>query len=290
MSYDERQNGLRSRDRTESVEVGSDGAGPVDVGPVGVDHDEWADPRTPTLVRPSLSRRPLSQLAGRFRPWVEWFGAGRMVAAALTVVMVVVGGWWLLRAPAPPTEAVLPYAASAGATSMPGPAEPADDRSATSAPPVAPASSAPERLVVHVAGAVAAPGVYELPAEARVHAAIDAAGGLLAEADPAALNLAARLTDGERVYVSRVGEVPPVVAAPERSPGSSVPLGPTGPIDLNRASVSELDELPGVGPTTAEAIVDHREQQGPFATVDDLDAVRGIGPAKLEAIRDLVQV
>lgn len=287
MFDDERQNSPRSRHDDGPSDVDS-----ADVDSLGGDRGGWVEERAPTLERPPLSRRPLAQLLGRVRPWVEWFGLGRLVVAAVTVVLVVAGGWWLLRAPAAPTEAVLPYASPGGATSVPETAPAGADVAPTSAPPSTPASSAPARLVVHVAGAVAMPGVYELPAQARVHAAIDSAGGLLADADPAALNLAAPLTDGERVYVSRVGEVPPVVAAPDRPPASVAvgPAAPTGPIDVNRASASELEELPGVGPATAQAIVDHREQQGPFATVDDLDAVRGIGPAKLAAMRDLVEV
>ncbi|CAN5778488.1 hypothetical protein BH18ACT2_BH18ACT2_12880 [soil metagenome] len=207
---------------------------------------------------------------GRLRPWIEWFGAGRLIAGAVTMVVLVVVGWWLLRAPVPPTEAGLPLA-----TAPPGP---------TSTPPTA-TTGPPRPILVHVAGAVAVPGVYELAADARVETAIDAAGGAMPTADPGALNLAAVVADGERVYVPVVGEAPP----PAPSSGG-VAEGPAGPIDLNRASVEELDELPGIGPATATAIVEHRTEHGPFASVDDLEAVRGIGPAKLEGLRDLVRV
>jgi competence protein ComEA len=189
---------------------------------------------------------------------------------------VLAGGWWLLRTPPPPTEAGLPYAAT----------------STSSVAPVAVTSSAPDvsspaALVVHVAGAVARPGVYEVAGGSRVHDAIDAAGGAVRRADPGALNLAAPLSDGERIYVPRVGET--VSIAVGDAPDSS-DAAPTGPIDVNHATVEQLDVLPGIGPATAAAIVDHREQNGPFATVDDLEEVRGIGPAKLAAIRDLVTV
>jgi competence protein ComEA len=120
-----------------------------------------------------------------------------------------------------------------------------------------------------------------------VHVAIAAAGGALPEATPGALNLAAPVRDGERVYVPVAGEAVPAPAAVTPAPVSS---GPAGPLDLNQATVAELDDLPGVGPATAQAIVDHRQQNGPFASVDDLESVRGIGPAKLQAIRDLVRV
>ena len=129
--------------------------------------------------------------------------------------------------------------------------------------------------------------MYELPAGSRVDAAVAAAGGARPDAAPGALNLAAPLADGTRIYVPVVGEevppTPPVAVAPG-------PTTPPGPIDLNRATAAELDELPGIGPSTAQAIVDHRTANGPFASVDDLEAVRGIGPAKLDAIRALVAV
>jgi competence protein ComEA len=148
--------------------------------------------------------------------------------------------------------------------------------------PASTTTAAPSAVVVHVAGAVAAPGVYELPAGARVVDGVAAAGGALVEADVGALNLAAVVADGQRVYVPRIGEPRPPELGPAPAPGSSVAAGP---VDLNAASAAELDGLPGVGPATAQAIVDHREANGPFASVDDLEAVRGIGPAKLEAIR-----
>lgn len=231
------------------------------------------DPDLPDAVRRPLPGTPL---ANRLRPWIEWFGLGRLVATAVTIVAVVAGGWWLLRTPAPPTEAGLPFASATTSTSVAGPTTTASTG----------ATTAPATVVVHVAGAVANPGVYELPFDARVHGALDAAGGALADAAPGALNLAAPLSDGARVYVPVIGEEVP--AAP--APGAAAPSAPTGPIDLNRATAAELDGLPGIGPATAQAIVDHRSTNGPFASVDDLEAVRGIGPAKLDAIRELVGV
>lgn len=217
----------------------------------------------------------------RLRPWVDWFGVGRLLGSFAAVVVVILGGWWLLRAPAPPTEARLPYAAGAGVTTTSGSAGTAG----ASPGATSPTSTIPTTLVVHVAGAVAAPGVYELPVGARVHDAVDAAGGASARADPAAINLAAPVVDGERVYVALVGESPPPVVAGSPPAGSAAPAGP---VDLNHATAEQLDELPGVGPATAAAIVQHRAEHGPFATVEDLDAVSGIGPAKLEALRELV--
>jgi competence protein ComEA len=225
------------------------------------------------LARPPSGR--WEAWTARIRPWIDWFGLGRIVTTAATVLLVVVGGWWLLRSPDPPTEAGLPVATAPSSTTT-----------SSTAPSSATSTVPPGRLVVHVAGAVARPGVYELATGARVHAAVDAAGGSLPDAATDALNLAAPLADGERVYVPVVGEPVPPPEPPAASATS--PSVPAGPVDLNSATAAELDLLPGIGPATAQAIVDHREANGPFASVDDLEAVRGIGPAKLEAIRPLV--
>jgi competence protein ComEA len=248
-----------------------------------VNQDPDRPDRSPSVDPPFRPgpRRPADVLIARLRPWLHWVGGGRIVTAAVTVLAVGAGGWWLLRTPPPPTEAGLPYAATSTTAS-----------SATTAVAAETASTevtSSAAVVVHVAGAVSEPGVYELPSGSRVHAAIDAAGGPLPKAEPSALNLAAPLVDGERIYVPRVGEDVPVAAVDVVTSGAD-DAQPSGPIDVNHATVEQLDELPGIGPATADAIVDHRQQNGPFAAVDDLEAVRGIGPAKLEAIRDLVGV
>jgi competence protein ComEA len=217
-------------------------------------------------------------LVERTRAWLRWIGPGRVASVTLLLVLVAAGGWWLLRTPPLPTEAGLPYAGATTTTST-------SLAAAVSSP--AADVTVPSVVVVHVAGAVARPGVYELSDGARVHDAVDAAGGPVRRADPDALNLAAPLTDGERIYVPRVGDGHSfdVDAAPDAATAD-----PVGPVDVNHATVEQLDVLPGIGPATAAAIVDHRDQYGPFASVDDLEDVRGIGPAKLEAIRDLVTV
>jgi competence protein ComEA len=202
---------------------------------------------------------------------------------AVTVVAVVAGGWWLLRSPAPSTEAGLPRASTSSGPTTTGPASAASSGPSSAG---ATATSLASSVVVDVTGAVANPGVYELPAGARVHAAVEAAGGAGADADLAAVNLAAPLVDGAQVYVPVAG-APPRAGAP---PGPAPPTTAPGPLDLNRATAEELDALPGIGPSTAQAIVAHREEHGPYASVDALEDVRGIGPAKLDAIRDLVTV
>lgn len=247
------------------------------------DLDEAADDWPPDRA-PSPWRQAWDRLAARWRPWIGWFGAGRLAGGALTVVVAVALGWWLLRPAPPPTESQLPYAsvpssASSASSSTTTGGGPSDTSMATS-------TTSPV-VVVHVAGAVVAPGVAELPTGSRVADGVTAVGGALADADLSAVNLAAVLVDGQQVFVPRVGETAPPVAQPP-PPASGGTDTPTGPIDLNVATVDVLDELPGVGPATAMAIVTHRDDHGPFATVDDLEAVPGIGPAKLEAIRDLV--
>lgn len=155
-------------------------------------------------------------------------------------------------------------------------------------------------VTVHVSGAVADPGVIELPAGSRVDDAVEAAGGLTEAADLAAVNLARMLVDGEQIHIPEPGETPPVTAAgPGESDGtegggaaggSSTSGGDGGLIDINTATAAQLEELPGVGPAIAQRIVEHRELNGPFQSVDDLQEVSGIGPATLEKMRDRATV
>jgi competence protein ComEA len=207
------------------------------------------------------------------RAWIDWFGITRLVATAIAVVVVVGGAWLLVRTPPPAAEATLPVTSGAAPAS-------------TLAVPTTTLAIGASTFVVHVAGAVAVPGVYDVDAPARVVDAIDAAGGPSPDAELDSLNLAAPLVDGQRIYVPVVGEIVPPV--PDGSAVADEAL--RGPIDLNTATAAELEELPGVGPATAAAIVEHRDENGPFASVDDLTDVSGIGPAKLDAIRDLVRV
>ncbi len=155
-------------------------------------------------------------------------------------------------------------------------------------------TQAPARVVVHAAGAVVHPGVYDLAAGSRVGDLITAAGGVTPDGDADRLNLAAPLTDGVRLYVPRRGEADiPAVAEPdqhaEQDPSGTAKEAP-GPVDLNRATLEQLEELPGIGPSIGQAIIDHRDSNGPFRSVDDLLDVRGVGPARLEQLRPLVKV
>lgn len=265
-----------------------------------VDGDAGDDDSTPARSRRTLSLGssahhasppwPPTALVDRARLWVAWIGPGRLAGAVGATLVVAGVGWWLLRSPALPTEAALPTVSHAAAV-------PSSPLNGSGLPPTAlsgPAVSEPAAVVVvHVTGAVNQPGVYELRTGQRVDDALAAAGGPTPDADSNSLNLAAPVVDGDRIEVPVVGQAP--VGAAE-GPGSGhthataddAAASAASPVDLNRADASALDGLPGIGPATAAAIIDHRTQNGPFASVDDLLDVPGIGPAKLEAIRELV--
>ena len=157
-----------------------------------------------------------------------------------------------------------------------GPAVPPPVRVAV---PVAHASA--PRLFVNVVGAVRRPGLYRLKDGSRVADAVARAGGPTSRAEIELLNLAARIADGEQIVVPRRGLANPAGAAS----GGAVAAGP---VHLNSATLEQLDALPGVGPVTAQKILDYRQQHGAFGSVDELDAIAGIGPARLETLRGLV--
>ncbi len=140
------------------------------------------------------------------------------------------------------------------------------------------ASTQAAPIFVHVLGQVERPGLYELREGARVFDAVAAAGGLTDAADPAGVNLARPVADGEQLLVPAVGEVPP----------AAVGAASDGRIDLNTADVAALDTLPRIGPAMARRIVEWREANGPIRSVDDLLAVSGIGAKTVEALRPLV--
>ena len=211
----------------------------------------------------------------------------RAAFVAIVAAVVAVALWWLLRPPPPiAPEALLPVATTAAATPSSIVDHPSSaGRAGTAAPP--------STLVVHVAGAVLRPGVLRLPVGSRVVDAIDAAGGAVGDADVDRINLAAIVADARHMYPRAVGEAP--ASPPANSTGagggaSNFGATTTSPLDLNAATVEQLDSLPGIGPATAAAIIDHRTRNGPFTKVDSLSDVPGIGPAKLERLRPLVRV
>jgi competence protein ComEA len=165
--------------------------------------------------------------------------------------------------------------------------------------PAPPSPAAEQPVVVSVVGLVHRPGLVTLTAGARVDDALAAAGGVLDGADLLGLNVARRVADGEQIVVGIAGPpgAPPAMGSSITStPGAADtaatgdPKATSGPVNLNTATVEQLDELPGVGPVTASAIVAWRDANGPFTGVEQLGEVDGIGPARLEKLRDLVHV
>lgn len=141
-------------------------------------------------------------------------------------------------------------------------------------------------IVVHITGAVPRPGVYALPKGARVQDLISAAGGFLAEAQKADINLAALLEDGQKLDVPFIEGASPVLATPEES----VVVTTTELININTASQAELESLPGIGPTTALKIIEYRDANGVFLNPEDIINVPGIGPGTYERIKNLITV
>ncbi|MBT2531420.1 ComEA family DNA-binding protein [Arthrobacter sp. ISL-48] len=232
--------------------------------------------------------------AGRVGPALRW-RLGRRVAVLIGIVAVAAGAWFWWQVSAGRPEVVpLSDVTSSGAPSAAGePAgpEPADPGQSEGSPGVA------AGIVVHVAGAVARPGVVQLPSGSRVHEAVAAAGGSTPTADLNRLNLAAVVLDGQKVYVPLPGEFlpPDSSGASSGASGSGEGLGGSaaaagGKTNLNTASMEELDALPKVGPVLAQRIVDWRKEHGPFKTVEELDAVDGVGPKMLETLLPLLGV
>ncbi len=205
--------------------------------------------------------------------------AGALVAVGILVVV----GLAFLRSSAPAPTLTLPRA-EPGSAPADG-ASPAGAGGATTLPSVPPVT-----VVVHVAGQVANPGVYAVASGARVADAVIAAGGAAGEADLEQVNLAARVADGERIYVPKKGEPAPPVVGASTAGGGPKAGAPASLVDLNTATAEQLEALPGVGPATSKAILTYRTSHGRFRSVTELLEVPGIGPAKLEALRPLVRV
>ena len=224
----------------------------------------------------------------RIEDWWRWLGWKRLVVGAVALPVAAVVVWWLVQLPTPPIENFIPTATTSPSISSELPSD------------LLLNDSEPLRIAVHVVGAVQQPGVYHLAAGSRGDDAVRSAGGATSQADLKRVNLAAVLVDGQQLWIPRIGERIPQNTLPIMSPnavsGAGAPpnavpsTGVPALVDINQATVADLDRLPGIGPSTARAIVDHRTRNGPFASVDDLLAVRGIGPAKLAELRALVRV
>ncbi|PWW25129.1 competence protein ComEA [Geodermatophilus normandii] len=197
-------------------------------------------------------------------------GSAALWLTGLLAALLLVGWTWLQRPDVEP--APQPAVVPAAETDAEGP----------TGGGAAGAAEARGTVVVSVVGLVVSPGLVTLPEGARVADAVAAAGGLLPEADPASVNLAAVVSDGQQVAVGLPGAAP--------AAGADGGPAPTGPLDLNTATVADLDALPGLGPVLAQRIVDHRERHGRFTSVEQLDDVPGIGPAVYGELADLVRV
>ena len=243
--------GRRDVDHVASDVTEPDSAGRSVAGDL---HTGRAAPQRPS---PSVVDRLRLMLHGVVADQIVLHGRARVAMVGISVVVVLSVGWWAVRPGPPPPEASMPFITET-----------------SPAPPVEVSTD----IVVHVAGAVQRDGVVILTEGARVVDAVQAVGGLTADADLSRVNLALTLTDGAAVIVPTVREPLPI----------DTTSGVSGPVRLNTADAALLETLPGVGPATALAIITERDTAGPFLDVDDLDRVPGIGPATLERLRPLV--
>lgn len=234
----------------------------------------------PVVPRPAASSDG-GALAERVR---AWRGDARVGIAVLACISVAAGVAWFRAGVAPASPAAGRSTPSASSTTF-----------FTTTTAAATTTTVGE-IVVDVVGAVRVPGVVSLSTNARVLDAIRAAGGVAPGADLERLNLAAKLADGARVAVPVVGQPPPAID-PTAVSGSVDPTAagstgangdPSAPVNVNTATETQLEDLPGIGPTLAAAIVAERERNGPFRSADDLTRVHGIGAGRLAQLRDFV--
>jgi competence protein ComEA len=258
----------RAAPRSAATRSGSVAPAPVAFGPVASEASSVGPPGSGPGSSMTGPAGGLTAL-GAFDPGRR--GVKALAAVAAVVVLVAAVLAWRAR---PSVDPVAALPEPVAAVEAPG----------TAATPTGP----PGEVVVAVAGKVRRPGLVRLPAGARVADALHAAGGAKAGADPALLNLARKVVDGELILVG----VTPPPGAPAAAGPAAGPAGaaPGGPVNLNTATLADLDTLPGVGPVLAQRILDHREQHGGFASVGDLRKVDGIGSSRYEQLKDLVTV
>jgi competence protein ComEA len=288
-----RQGARHARDRLQSTLGGTDSPAPLlaDGGGGVFEYDGGArlsDPESGSGASPD------GPAAGNIGPALRWRVGFR--AALLIGALAVLGAAWFWFQVATGQPQVVPLAdVSSEESPAPG-QEPSAGQESDPDPPEPPkpdaAAPAPGVVIIHVAGAVAAPGVVHLPAGSRVHQAIAAAGGGTPAADLHRLNLAAVLADGQKLYIPQAGEQLPA-QSPDQPAGEGAASGNqagSGKVNLNTAGVQELDTLPKVGPVLAQRIVDWRKEHGPFKSVEELDAIDGVGARMLETLLPLVSV
>ena len=230
--------------------------------------------------------RPFARVVERFHEWRDDTRFGVVVLVVVAVVAGVV--WYRIGMSGGDDAAAAPSAVSAPTTATTTAPAAAKAAAATA---TTPSGGVGAKIVVHVAGAVAHAGVVELAGNARIIDAIKAAGGAQADGDLDRLNLAAKLADGERVYVAKVGQADPgVLGSASAGASSGAASGATATINLNTATQAQLETLPGIGPTYAHAIIAQRQASGGFKSVNELRNVRGIGDTRFAELAPLVTV
>ncbi|MEU8224267.1 helix-hairpin-helix domain-containing protein [Kribbella sp. NPDC048915] len=219
-----------------------------------------------------------------------------MVLAVVLVLGLTWAAWAFLRARPEPIPETKPTTATAGSpvvqptrqqpsppATQPGVNQPGNTQTAgTAATPTQP------QVVVHVAGKVRRPGLVRAPAGSRVADVLAMAGGPVPGVDLTTLNLARQVTDGEQIIVGQPTQ-PPSTQQPPSTTGPPT-KAPSTPVNLNTATLAELDALPGVGPVLAQRILDHRTENGPFTSIDQLQEVPGVGPKKFDSLKSHVRI
>ncbi len=224
---------------------------------------------------------------------IKWFGLSRLIGSVLSLIAVALAGWWLLRVPPPPPEDSIPIASTATTLSfaVSSPQKIELDKELDTELDTKLVRELATELTVHIAGAVKTPGVYQLQVGARINDGVVAAGGATAQADLDSVNLAMLLSEGEQIYIPKRNDKPHIIVQPRFTSSSNLNSSNSATnnelqisININTATAIELEQLAGVGPSTAKAIIEFRQKNGGFKTVEDLLNVRGIGPAKLSEI------
>jgi len=232
---------------------------------------------------PFRSTVGLDAVIERIREWRPSIGAIVIAVAALVVGVV----WYQIGLGAS-DAGTRGASVSSGTVARTEPAATSPAPTQTSPPSSVARRSRGSLIVVHVAGAVATPGVIELPAGSRVVDALEATGGALPDADIDRLNLAAKLVDGQRVLVVRKGDPPVAEDALGLTGGEAT--APAEPVNLNTASAAQFEALPGIGPVLAQAIVTERQHRGGFRSVNELRDVRGIGERRFKDLEHRVSI
>lgn len=236
-----------------------------------------------------MAQREQHERVKRMDRWAGKLLGHKAVVVAMLVVIAMASGLAMASFGDRSGNVSFERVEDSGSSVEPGSGDLSDDESEESSSK----ASAETEVYVDVDGAVASPGVYRLKDGARVSQAIDAAGGLTAEADVTGLNRASKVTDGQKIYVPTVGEQQAALAAggvEDGAAAASVAGVSSGLVNINTASAAELQTLSGIGPSMAQSIIDERTKNGAFASVDDLMRVSGIGEKKLAKIKDCICV